>query len=367
MTRASLSPVDMVHQLGVFVHGSPRRMDAFERVRAVQNPETPKGLLPLKDVVTRWNSKEAAISRVLRLRKTIEAYTARQTANNCPIFTRATFNALAIVQPSLKIFLDLTQVYQEVGSNAHRILADLVHAVDEIRDLHDRPFVSTTRKQSSKQAIDKLQKYIKKMLKNKWVTAAFAFDPTVRNEGLFKLLTEAYSGKVFYERTVKFISDRMSVHQAASKGRAPAREDDEVQLMNRPKRPNKFASARYKAGEREIRHDVSNPWECYNSEEAQYATFEGEHPLAYWKRMAQFPEMRPLAYVARDVLGLACSSASVERLFSHAGYVLGKRRGSLSARLLGKQVALRMWEMQGYLTADDLGRVALIDEPADDV
>lgn len=59
------SPVDLVHALGVFVHSSPQRMEEVERVRAIKNPETSKSLLPLKDVVTRWNSKEAAIERVL--------------------------------------------------------------------------------------------------------------------------------------------------------------------------------------------------------------------------------------------------------------------------------------------------------------
>jgi hypothetical protein len=81
---------------------------------------------------------------------------------------------------------------------------------------------------------------------------------------------------------------------------------------------------------------------------------QNESVLEYWKRMAAFPEMRPLAMVARDVLGLASSSASVERLFSHAGFVLSKKRGSLSARLLAKQVMLRMWEVQGFVTAGDI-------------
>ncbi|KAJ9101271.1 hypothetical protein QFC21_003490 [Naganishia friedmannii] len=54
------------------------------------------------------------------------------------------------------------------------------------------------------------------------------------------------------------------------------------------------------------------------------------------------------------LLGMASSTASVERLFSHAGHVLGRKRWSLSAKLLSKQVMLRMWDLMGLLTGDEL-------------
>jgi hypothetical protein len=59
----------------------------------------------------------------------------------------------------------------------------------------------------------------------------------------------------------------------------------------------------------------------------------------------------PIGSAARDVLGLASSSSSVERLFSHAGHVLGKKRGSLSARKLVKQCSLEMWDGQGFFSS----------------
>ena len=37
-------------------------MEAFERVRQEKQPDETPGLLPLRDVPTRWNSKEAAIT-----------------------------------------------------------------------------------------------------------------------------------------------------------------------------------------------------------------------------------------------------------------------------------------------------------------
>jgi len=70
----------------------------------------------------------------------------------------------------------------------------------------------------------------------------------------------------------------------------------------------------------------------------------------------------PIGSAARDVLGLASSSSSVERLFSHAGHVLGKKRGSLSAKrksvchkisqavLLGNVGRARVLQFLGYVT-----------------
>jgi hypothetical protein len=117
---------------------------------------------------------------------------------------------------------------------------------------------------------------------------------------------------------------------------------------------NKFASARHQPGRREIAPDTKNPWTCFNSDMERFKMKEHEAVLDYWKRMSEEKEMKPLAMVARDVLGLASSSSSVERLFSHAGHVLGRKRGSLSAKKLVKQCSLRMWEGQGFFKSWDI-------------
>jgi hypothetical protein len=283
----------------------------------------------------------------------VEAFTTRSTSNKCPRFSKAAFEALQVIQPSLKVFLQLTQVYSEVGANSYRIIPDLIAAIDELRDLHSHPSVSAARVQSSEEAIEKIQKYLKKFVTNRWLCAAFALDPTVREEGLHKLLTEVYGAAPWYERTLRWINKRVKVYQEELKHTLSPKQE-EVEWVNKPKRVNKFASARFQAGHQEITHDVDDPWACYNSDLKRFETVENEPILHYWKRMAEHKEMLPLAYVARDVLGLASSSASVERLFSQAGHVLGKRRGSLSARLLAKQTTLRMWETQGFLTTEDL-------------
>jgi hypothetical protein len=40
----------------------------------------------------------------------------------------------------------LTLDYSEVGAHAYRILLDLINAIDQIKQIHDHPSVSNTRK-----------------------------------------------------------------------------------------------------------------------------------------------------------------------------------------------------------------------------
>ncbi|KAJ9109152.1 hypothetical protein QFC21_000480 [Naganishia friedmannii] len=222
--------------------------------------------------------------------------------------------------------------------------------MDELKEIHQHPSVSTARRESSDAARDKLRKYMNSFL----VCAAFALDPTVREEGLETLLTKVYQGQTYYEKTVRWIKRREERYRELYDN-GSLRVPDEVEVVNKPKRVNRFASTRFQVGNQaEVTHDTTDAWACYNSEVPRYATFDGETPLAYWKRMSEYKEKKPLADLAKDLLGMASSTASVERLFSHAGHVLGKRRGSLSARLLAKQVMLRMWYLQGFLTGDEL-------------
>ncbi|KAJ9116497.1 hypothetical protein QFC22_004939 [Naganishia vaughanmartiniae] len=332
---------------------SSKRMAAFEKVRASKNPETPKGMLPLKDVITRWNSKEAAISRCLKLRATIESFTARANSTKCPRFPSKVFDALERIQPTLAIFLNLTQVYSKVGATSFRIIPDLVAAIDEIEEIHNHPSVSTARRKSSVGAVKKLQKYLNKFLKNPWVCMAYAFDQSVREEGLENCLA-AYGMREHFGHVIRVLNGRVASNKELLNERH-SEEEIEVQAVGEKKKADKFASKRFEvAGSQGLTHDRNDAWACYNSSDARYATIPGEFILSYWKRMSEEKELRPLAMLVREVLGLASSSASAERLFSHAGHVLGKKRGSLSARLLAKQTMLRMWEMQGLMTTADM-------------
>jgi hypothetical protein len=69
--------------------------------------------------------------------------------------------------------------------------------------------------------------------------------------------------------------------------------------------------------------------------------------LQYRKRINNIPDLQALANVARDILGLPGSSASVKRLGSQAGLMATRKRGSLSPDMLVKQPSFKQCGLEG--------------------
>jgi hypothetical protein len=154
------SPLELVAELGLFVHGKSERVELFKSVRAVKNPKFT--ILPTKDVPTRWDSKELAISRVLQLKSTILLYCSR--ARGCPEFTEETFEMLELIQPALRIFADLTKTYSTKSANSHRVLPDLYHAISELERMGSDGRLTEERSASFKVAAAKVKKFMLRFL-----------------------------------------------------------------------------------------------------------------------------------------------------------------------------------------------------------
>lgn len=56
-------------------------------------------------------------------------------------------------------------------------------------------------------------------------------------------------------------------------------------------------------------------------------------PCAFWKRASELPELKTLAKLARKLLGIPASSASIERVFSQTGFIMRQHRNRLEDRL----------------------------------
>jgi hypothetical protein len=143
---------------------------------------------------------------------------------------------------------------------------------------------------------------------------AFALDPENRAQSLKDLL-EAYGAAERVEEVNEWILDRVKKY-------TPTEVDPETPPTptERPRgrqilRHNAFASRRTAA----VIKDSQDVWTLYNAEASPFGEASAnETLLQYWARHDKTTQMRPLAKVARDILGLAGSSASVERLFSAA-------------------------------------------------
>jgi hypothetical protein len=311
----------MVHRLGVYVHSSPHRRDAFETIRKAKNPELSRGNIPLRDVPTRWNSTEAAIRRAILLQDTILAFTNRYHGDHCPRFTKDTFRALQAILPALEIFAQLTARYSTVEANSYRILTDLHVAITTLEDMRSR--LPPNRQPSFRAAIAKLHKYMDRMLENDWVCAAFALDANVKEAGLNKLF-------VFYERehrtsdVVQFIRTQLGRYEVDQ----PTLDSEQLVQNVRETSPNPFSSFVSFLDDGVDSTGGIDAWSEYNSSfalEKDLNRKPNESVLQFWKRQDRGNlKLKPLARVARDVLGIASSSVSVERLsLNPAMYLAG--------------------------------------------
>jgi hypothetical protein len=78
-----------------------------------------------------------------------------------------------------------------VGAHTCRIIPD-THAINQqLQEIHAHPSVTKARRQPSENALEKIIRYLDRFLCNNWVCAAFALDPSNRQDGL-EMLWEEY-------------------------------------------------------------------------------------------------------------------------------------------------------------------------------
>ncbi|KAJ9120590.1 hypothetical protein QFC22_002519 [Naganishia vaughanmartiniae] len=244
-------------------------------------------------------------------------------------FTKDTFRALEAIQPALRSFTTLTARYSTIESIANRILLDLHLAIQNLSQMQ-------------------LRKYLDRMMQNDWICAAFALDANVKEAGIKKMF-ELYRIGDRTPEVVRFIRNRISSHHDDARS-----SDSKMQEPTpRERSPNPFATCTTHVVDSNCEKSVQDSWDEYNSTfstEKDLNQYHNESVLQFWKRQDRTNhKLRPLAKIARDVLGVASSSTSVERLFSQSGNVLGHKRGALSAGMLVQQTALRVWTDEGIL------------------
>lgn len=352
------SPIGSVHRFAKYVLSSPQRREEFLKVEAERQPDLKRKLYPKRDVRTRWNSTYDSICRALRLEKTIIAFSGKHSGGSggkCPKMTKDTFRALETVQVALEVFLGLTLQFSKAEGFSHKIIVELDNAVQALAKL--RATAPPARKPSFDAAIDKLEKYLKPLLKNNWVCAAFALDPKHKELGLAALFNKetGYDMPERKEEVVEWIRNRAGQYVGLDSD-----EDPEVVFVSVPEESNnRFSCFNNTPCSSLDSQEPNDSWSEYNTAigtgQGRTSLKRGEHILAYWKRQSdRNVRMRPLAKVAREVLSLSASSTHVERLFSQSGHTLGIRRGALHADMLLRQTSLKMWDSIGHFNVKEM-------------
>lgn len=316
----------------------------FLAIKAGENADV-QASLPLKHVETRWNSIQLAIQRVIKLERTVLAFCKRyKDDEKCPKFTTSSFEILRMIEPVLGVFQELTAVYSEKTVTAHRILPDLHHALESLREIQETATMSDARCLPIQQARDKLRKYMLRFINNDWVCAAYCLDPENRAESLKNLLA-AYDVPERFHEVDDWIQERVKKYRPTDVDADVTPVPEKVARGRQPERHNAFASRKTATAIK----DGQDAWKLYNVDNSPFGEpSSNETLLEYWTRHHKTWQMRPLARVARDVLGLAGSSASVERLFSQSGLMTSNRRARLLPERVIHQTSLKVWGREGF-------------------
>jgi hypothetical protein len=337
-----------------------------------KQPDLPAGLLPTRDVRTRWNSTFDAVDRALRLKETILAYCNGNTEKTCPKLNGDVFTALSVMRPVLHHFLILTKRYSKSEPNIHRVIVDLHNIIKTLRTARDQ--TAPERRRSFTLALDKLTKYLKLMLQNDWVCAAMMLDPHIKQKGVQAVFLK-YEELELGDRSAEvaqWIVQRAQLYQVDEESEELSEAEDEV-TAPQPEdafEVNEFAHFNAAFAAALPKNDsIKSAWDEYNSLQAQdeetYPKM-GRNPvkktmtvpepiLAYWKRQrSRNRRLVPLAKVAKDVLALAASSVEVERMFSVGGNTLKDKRKAMKPEMVLKHASLKIWGDQGFNTLKDI-------------
>lgn len=363
-----------MHNFAKFVLASPSRREEFHKILQAKQPDLRRGLLPLADVRTRWNSTYEAICRILLLKETVIAYSRMFGEDGCPMLGRDVFQALETLKLPLASFQGLTKRYSKVEVNIHRVLVDLSVLIQTLQAgmLTSAP----DRRSSFRMAIAKLQKYLRIMLQNDWICAATILNPYMRERGFSKLAeaNDLSNPRTRTEEVVAWILRRAGSYEASggtpegSQDYQMDTQDDMLDLLE--SNPFELAHSSQDVGT-SSGDEIKDAWNEFNAQQPVnhdtkpkptrvpgQSMLRNEPIEAYWRRQSlSNSRLQPLTRVARDLLAIRASSTSVERLFSQSGNTLGHRRKAMQPEMVLKQTSLKIWDAQGLCLMKDIEAV----------
>lgn len=358
------SPVGKAHNFAKYVLSSPTRREAFQKIRRNKQPDLKKDLLPKKDVSTRWNSTYEAICRLIDLKETVIAFCNQYADDKCPKLSKDTFRALEAIKPSLEHFDILTKRYSTVHVNIHRVMVDFHLLIQTLKAGHDK--AAPDRRPSFKSAMDKMEKYLVKMLGNDWICAATVLDPWMKEKGLHRLLTEypEFDADERTQEVLDWILARAEAYRIADDLEEDLAPDavEFVETRVNLLESNPFASLHASHDPTLASGDcLQDGWKEYNAPQPQdrmtlprQQSAKRELILVYWRRqILTNRRLTPLARVAKDILGIPASSTSIERCFSVSGNTLADKRKSMKPEMVLKQTSQKIWGDQGFSTLKD--------------
>jgi hypothetical protein len=126
-------PIGKLHNIVMFIRKSPRRIEDFQKIQAIDMLQDFEFLQALADAAIRWNSTSTMMERGLHLKEAIDLFSMRYSTAQHPRLHRDQPDMLTLDQLSeddweqikhlfdlLKLFLELTSRMEGRGKNGDR-------------------------------------------------------------------------------------------------------------------------------------------------------------------------------------------------------------------------------------------------------
>lgn len=110
----------------------------------------------------------------------------RRREATCPNLTKDAFDVLRVILPALKVFHRITETFQRLESNIHRVLPEFHNVITKLTKLKG----NLCMRAACQAAIDKVGIYMWDFLYNDWICTAFALNPVIKERGLWDMLRD---------------------------------------------------------------------------------------------------------------------------------------------------------------------------------
>lgn len=327
-----------LHNIGVFIGGSPQRRQAFREVS--------QGVNFHKDNMTRWNSWYSEIKWALKpyVRTGIQVFAAEEPELAEDMLSAADWKTLEAIAEFLEPFYDATIATEYADTSIEQVLPTmdflLHHYETAAEKWNNNPFM----KASIETGWEKINKYYKITEESPVYAASIMLNPT------WKL---AYFDVHWAEHPTWLSRAKKDVRSLWNKQykSAPAIPSQicmsdlrsiEISSQNNSNNNAKKNSFLAWASQRPIVNTKGDELDQY-LQEPRLSTEVCPSPLSWWLETTQQSRFPNLSKMAIDLLSIPAMSADVERLFSSAKLTVTDLRNKLQARTLKELQCLKSW------------------------
>ena len=331
-----LGPLGKLHNINVWIMGSPQRLQSFKKRTG--------GLMPRRDNSTRWNSWYAMLDWAIeRLKPAIIAVSNEEPDLAKDILTAEEWKTLDHIRVFLRGFYFATKAAEGHAATLETVLPTMDFLAKRFETAIQQFADHTYMRESLHAGYTKLLKYWNKTERSPAYIAAIVLDPTKKWK-YFKRWDPDWQPDM--EATLRKFWE---TSYRSSTGLANYTSTTTSALEAHPN--NEFLQWQREQQEDEA---IGDEFEQYIHNHPFILPKEGRTALDWWLEPEQRKQFPLLSRMAIDIHSIPAMSSEPERVFSGAKHTLSDQRASLKSKTIELLECLKSWFQLGIFTEQDL-------------